>query len=89
MEPNDIITESEEVIETAAEEVAASASPRILRYVATFSLGAIVGIIAYEYAVKPIWARCKEQRDRRNPVVTVVPTPVEQDTDEEESDEET
>lgn len=92
MEPSEIIADNEEVIETAAEEIATAGSGSILKYAATFGIGALVGIIVYERALKPLCRRLREWReDRKDNVITVEARPVEEgnEDDKETSDEET
>lgn len=61
MDENEIMTNNEEIIETATEEVvkAGNGSFRAIAYV---GLGAIAGIFIYEYIAKPAIANFKEKR---------------------------
>lgn len=88
MEPTEIITNNEEVIETAAEEIAAAGSGNAMKYVATFGIGAIVGIIAYEYAIKPLWAKCMTRKEPQRPII-VTEAEIIHETDATESSDET
>lgn len=88
MEPTEIITNNEEVIETAAEEIAAAGSRNVMKYAAAFGLGAIVGIVAYEYAIKPLRAKCMARKEAQRPII-VTEAKIIDETDAAESSDET
>ena len=71
METTDIINNSEEIVETATEEIAAVGSGSALKYVATFGVGAIAGILTWEYVIKPLWGRYRGRKTNRHPDATV------------------
>lgn len=61
MNENEIMSNNEEIIETVAEE-AVKVSNGSFKSIATFGLGALVGVVIYKYIAKPAVDRYRERR---------------------------
>lgn len=66
MEMNEIVS-NEEIVETA-DEIVEAASGRGAWFIGGFGLGVVVGIVAYEYAVKPMIARIRARKECSSPI---------------------
>lgn len=62
MNENEIMTNNEEIMETAVEEIVKVDKGNNFKYVAAIGLGALAGIYIYEYIAKPVVTNFKEKR---------------------------
>lgn len=65
METNEIMN-NEEIMETTTEEIVRASSCRGIRIAVGVGLTALVGVAIYKYVGKPIIAKIKARKERKN-----------------------
>lgn len=64
METNEIMTNAEDVMDVT-EEVATCGGSKTLKIAGVVTGAALVGVAAYKYAIKPLWAKLKAKHEAK------------------------
>jgi hypothetical protein len=64
METNEIMTNAEDIMDVT-EEVATCGGSKTLKIAGVVTGAALVGIAAYKYAIKPLWAKLKAKHEAK------------------------
>lgn len=64
METNEIMTNAEDIMDVT-EEVATCGGSKTLKIAGVVTGAALVGVAAYKYAIKPLWAKLKAKHEAK------------------------
>lgn len=64
METNEIMTNAEDIMDVT-EEVATCEGSKTLKIAGVVAGAALVGVAAYKYAIKPLWAKLKAKHEAK------------------------
>ena len=64
METNEIMTNAEDIMDVT-EEVATCGGSETLKIAGVVAGAALVGVAAYKYAIKPLWAKLKAKHEAK------------------------
>lgn len=64
METNEIMTNAEDIMDVTGE-VATCGGSKTLKIAGVVTGAALVGIAAYKYAIKPLWAKLKAKHEAK------------------------
>lgn len=64
METNEIMTNAEDIMDVT-EEVATCGGSKALKIAGVVAGAALVGVAAYKYAIKPLWAKLKAKHEAK------------------------
>lgn len=64
METNEIMTNAEDIMDVT-EEVATCGGSKTLKIAGVVTGAALIGVIAYKYAIKPLWAKLKAKHEAK------------------------
>lgn len=64
METNEIMTNAEDIMDVT-EEVATCGGSKTLKIAGVVTGAALVGVVAYKYAIKPLWAKLKAKHEAK------------------------
>ena len=64
METNEIMTNAEDIVDVT-EEVATCGGSKTLKIAGVVTGAALIGVIAYKYAIKPLWAKLKAKHEAK------------------------
>ena len=64
METNEIMTNAEDIMDVT-EEVATCRGSKTLKIAGVVTGAALVGVVAYKYAIKPLWAKLKAKHEAK------------------------
>lgn len=64
METNEIMTNAEDIMDVT-EEVATCGGSKTLKIAGVVAGAALVGVTAYKYAIKPLWAKLKAKHEAK------------------------
>lgn len=64
METNEIMTNTEDIMDVT-EEVATCGGSKTLKIAGVVTGAALIGVAAYKYAIKPLWAKLKAKHEAK------------------------
>lgn len=64
METNEIMTNAEDVMDVT-EEVATCGGSKTLKIAGVVTGATLIGVVAYKYAIKPLWAKLKAKHEAK------------------------
>lgn len=64
METNEIMTNAEDIMDVT-EEVATCGGSKTLKIAGVVTGAALIGVAAYKYAIKPLWAKLKAKHEAK------------------------
>ena len=64
METNEIMTNAEDIMDVT-EEAATCGGSKTLKIAGMVTGAALIGVVAYKYAVKPLWAKLKAKHEAK------------------------
>ena len=64
METNEIMTNAEDIMDVT-EEVATCGGSKPLKIAGVVTGAALIGVVAYKYAIKPLWAKLKAKHEAK------------------------
>ena len=64
METNEIMTNAEDIMDVT-EEVATCGGSKTLKIAGVVTGAALIGVAAYKYAIKPLWAKIKAKHEAK------------------------
>ena len=64
METNEIMTNAEDIMDVT-EEVATCGGSKTLKIAGMVTGAALIGVVAYKYAIKPLWAKLKAKHEAK------------------------
>lgn len=64
METNEIMTNAEDIMDVT-EEVASCGVSKTLKIAGVVTGAALIGVAAYKYAIKPLWAKLKAKHEAK------------------------
>lgn len=64
METNEIMTNAEDIMDVT-EEVATCGGNKTLKIAGVVTGAALIGVAAYKYAIKPLWAKLKAKHEAK------------------------
>ena len=64
METNEIMTNAEDIM-YVTEEVATCVGSKTLKIAGVVTGAALIGVVAYKYAIKPLWAKLKAKHEAK------------------------
>ena len=64
METNEIMTNAEDIMDVT-EEVATCGGSKTLKIAGVVTGAALIGVVAYKYAIKPLWAKLKAKHEAK------------------------
>ena len=64
METNEIMTNAEDIMDVT-EEVATCGGSKALKIAGVVTGAALIGVAAYKYAIKPLWAKLKAKHEAK------------------------
>lgn len=64
METNEIMTNTEDIMDVT-EEVATCGGSKTLKIAGVVTGAALIGVVAYKYAIKPLWAKLKAKHEAK------------------------
>lgn len=64
METNEIMTNAEDIMDIT-EEVATCGGSKTLKIAGVVTGAALIGVAAYKYAIKPLWAKLKAKHEAK------------------------
>ena len=64
METNEIMTNAEDIVDVT-EEVATCGGSKTLKIAGVVTGAALIGVVAYKYAIKPLWAKLKAKHEAK------------------------
>ena len=64
METNEIMTNAEDIMDVT-EEVATCGGSKTLKIAGVVTGAAVIGVAAYKYAIKPLWAKLKAKHEAK------------------------
>lgn len=64
METNEIMTNAEDIMDVT-EEVATCGGSKTLKIAGVVTGAALIGVVAYKYAIKPLWAKIKAKHEAK------------------------
>ena len=64
METNEIMTNAEDIMDVT-EEVATCGRSKTLKIAGVVTGAALIGVAAYKYAIKPLWAKLKAKHEAK------------------------
>lgn len=64
METNEIMTNAEDIMDVT-EEAATCGGSKTLKIAGVVTGAALIGVVAYKYAIKPLWAKLKAKHEAK------------------------
>ena len=64
MEANEIMTNAEDIMDVT-EEVATCGGSKTLKIAGVVTGATLIGVVAYKYAIKPLWAKLKAKHEAK------------------------
>lgn len=64
METNEIMTNAEDIMDVT-EEVATCGGSKTLKIAGVVTGATLIGVVAYKYAIKPLWAKLKAKHEAK------------------------
>ena len=64
METNEIMTNAEDIMDVT-EEAATCGGSKTLKIAGMVTGAALIGVVAYKYAIKPLWAKLKAKHEAK------------------------
>ena len=64
METNEIMTNAEDIMDVT-EEVATCGGSKTLKIAGVVTGAALIGVVAYKYAIKPLWIKLKAKHEAK------------------------
>ena len=64
METNEIMANAEDIMDVT-EEVATCGGSKTLKIAGVVTGAALIGVVAYKYAIKPLWAKLKAKHEAK------------------------
>lgn len=64
METNEIMTNTEDIMDVT-EEAATCGGSKTLKIAGVVTGAALIGVVAYKYAIKPLWAKLKAKHEAK------------------------
>ena len=64
METNEVMTNAEDIMDVT-EEVATCGGSKTLKIAGVVTGAALIGVAAYKYAIKPLWAKLKAKHEAK------------------------
>ena len=64
METNEIMTNAEDIMDVT-EEVTTCGGSKTLKIAGVVTGAALIGVVAYKYAIKPLWAKLKAKHEAK------------------------